>query len=59
MKIEKGKAYRALFDNGICKRDEVLIVIAFKSDFLGMNVIFENKEKSCPISAFSNIFKKL
>lgn len=59
MKIEKGKAYKALFKNGICDGGEVLVVKEFKSDFMGMNIIFENKEKSCPMSAFDKIFEKV
>ena len=59
MKIEKGKAYKALFKNGICDDGEVLIVKGFESNFMGMNVIFENKEVSCPMCAFDKIFEKV
>ena len=59
MKIEKGKAYKALFSNNIYDKDEVVVVKSFGSDVFGMTVVFEGKERPCPTSAFFNIFEPI
>ncbi len=64
MKVEKGKTYKAKFDNSICDKNEIVIVESFQYGFMGMDLTCKVANTNIvkdkiPASGFVNIFEKV
>ena len=64
MKIEKGKTYKALFDNSVCDKDTIVTVRDYKFAVGGYEVTCQIANtnimaEGIPASGFVNIFERI